>query len=222
MKALQIALAAVAATVALLALPFLLPAGRPSAVDPGLPWEVQVPGDGSSRVFGLTLGTSTLADARVRLGADLQLAIVVAPGEAPSLEAFHDQVTAGFVAGRMVVTADVPAARLEALLGRAKKAEYMESTTRRVTLADEDVAQAMEAPIAAIAFVPSVQLDEQMVLQRFGVPAQRVRTSPTVEHFLYPDRGLDVVLDGKAREVLQYVAPRHFERLRAPLVRPPS
>ena len=222
MKFLRILLAVVAATVALLALPFLLPAGRPPVGEQGLPWQVEPRADGSSQVFGLTLGSSTLADARARLGSDLQLALVVAPGEAPPLEAFHDRVEAGFVAGRMVLTADVPTARLEALLNRAKKAEFMESTTRRVTLADDDIPAAMAAPIAAIAFIPNVQLDEQMVLQRFGSPAQRLRASPTVEHFLYPERGLDVVLDSKGREVLQYVAPRHFERLRSPLGKPAS
>jgi hypothetical protein len=38
-----------------------------------------------------------------------------------------------------------------------------------------------------------------------------------VEHFLYPAKGLDLILDRKGKEVLQYVAPRDFARLREPL-----
>jgi hypothetical protein len=54
-------------------------------------------------------------------------------------------------------------------------------------------------------------------VQRFGAPAERIRQGETLEHFLYPARGLDIVLDSKGKEVLQYVAPADFARLRAPL-----
>ena len=36
-------------------------------------------------------------------------------------------------------------------------------------------------------------------------------------HLLYPDKGLDVVVDGNGKELLQYVAPRDFAELREPL-----
>ncbi len=221
---LRIFLAITALTIAALAVPFFLPGGpgpAPGEADQGLPWQVEALPGGRSRVFGLVLGDATLEDARARLGKGMQVAIVVAPGEPASLEAFHDQVNAGFVLGRMVLGTKLPLPSIEAMLARAKKAEYMESTTRRVTLNDEDMAAALAATVSAIAFVPTVQLDEAMVLQRFGQPAQRLRSSPTTEHFLYPERGLDLVLDSAGKEVLQYVAPRDFERLRAPLVGKP-
>ena len=60
-------------------------------------------------------------------------------------------------------------------------------------------------------------MDEAIILQRFGTPAERIRQGETLEHFLYPDKGLDLVLDSKGKEVLQYVAPADFARLRAPL-----
>jgi hypothetical protein len=57
------------------------------------------------------------------------------------------------------------------------------------------------------------------VTSRFGRPSERIRSSESVEHYLYPDRGLDVVLDSKGKELLQYVAPQQFELLREPLLR---
>jgi hypothetical protein len=36
-------------------------------------------------------------------------------------------------------------------------------------------------------------------------------------HLLYPQQGLDVVVDGNGKELLQYVAPRNFASLREPL-----
>jgi hypothetical protein len=182
----------------------------------GLPWQIEVLADGHSRVFDLTIGTSRLTDARARFG-DGELALVAEPGEAETLELYLDTVTAGAVTGKMVVTADLSADAVAAMRQRATKTEYMQSSTKKSALAEADLPTAWAAPIRALAFVPSINLDEDMIVQRFGQPVERVRTAENTEHLLYPDRGLDVVLDAKAKELLQYVAPREFARLREPL-----
>lgn len=207
--------------VALLAAPLLFIANDGKPVDQapeGMPWQIEALADGYSRVFGLTPGASTLDAAHGRFGADAEVALIVAPGESGSVEAYFERVTAGFVTGRMILTLETTLAEREQMLKRAAKAEYMESTTRRITLADADLQALKKARIAAIAFIPAAQLDEAVVLQRFGAPAERIRSSEHTEHFLYPDKGLDLRLDAKGKELLQYVAPRDFARLRDPLL----
>ena len=61
----------------------------------GLPWQVDILPDGTSRVFGITLGRSTLDEAIQALGNDMQLAIIAAPegverllSEAPEVEVY--------------------------------------------------------------------------------------------------------------------------------------
>jgi hypothetical protein len=186
-------------------------------IDHGLPWQIEAAETGSTRVFGLTLGASTLADARTRFGNDLSIAIVAAPGQRGSLEAYGERVQLGYVTGKMVLTADPGDDGIVQMRERAIKTEYMESTTRRSTLAPDDMQLALNTPISAITFIPSVNLDEGVILQRFGIPEQRIRMSAHIEHFLYPDKGLDIVLDSEGKEVLQYVAPADFSRLRDPL-----
>jgi hypothetical protein len=209
-----------ALVVALLALPMLLPSdpGKRSDVPvDGLPWQIDLLPEGGSRVFGLTLGRSTLAEARQRLGSDVQVALIVAEGASGSLEAYYESVSVGAVKGKMILTLATTLEQREQMLARARKVEYMPSAARRVELAGDDLRQADLAPILAIAFIPAANLDEQVVLQRFGAPGERLRSSEHKEHFLYPDKGLDLQLDAKGKEVLQYVAPRDFSRLRAPL-----
>lgn len=213
----------VAAIVAIIVLPFVpaliatFSGTPPSRPEQNLPWQIEPQPDGSSRVFGLQLGRSTLAEARQRLGPDLQVALVIAPGETGTLEAYYESFNAGFVTGKMVLTIDTTPAMRADMLKRAQKAEYMESSTRRIQLNEADQHAAEQLPVSVVAFIPSAQLDEQVVLQRFGQPAERLRGTETREHFLYPDLGLDLMLDTKGKELLQYVAPRDFARLRAPL-----
>ncbi len=209
---------------AALMLLLMLAAPAPDRTAPatqGLPWQIDIQADGSSRVFGLTPGRSTLEEARTRFLLEPQVAVVAARDEAGSLEAYFETVSAGFVTGKMVLTLDVPQETIEAMRGRAAKTEYMESTTRKLTLSAEDRQRADRTAIRSIAFIPSAHLDEATILQRFGAPAERLRGGEHVEHFLYPAKGLDVVLDAKGKELLQYVAPRDFARLREPLAAPP-
>ncbi|WP_022654329.1 hypothetical protein [Aquaspirillum serpens] len=209
---------------ALLALlvPFFLPSTPPAHTDhpnQNLPWQITVDAQGHSTVFGLTPSRSTLADVRQQLGEDMEIAIVAAPGEVGEVEAYYSQVSLGFVMGRVIFTLDATPATITAMRDRALKAEHMESSTKKISLHPEDLAKANSLPIRAIGLIPSANLDEATVLQRFGAPKERITVGETLTHFLYPNLGLDVVLDTKGKEVLQYVAPKDFEtRIRAPLL----
>jgi hypothetical protein len=212
---------AILAAATVLVLLLMLAAPVPDRAAPAaenLPWQIDVHNDGTSRVFGLTLGRSTLNDARGRFGPEPQVAIVAAPGEAGSLEAYFESVSIGFLTGKVILTLEAAPEVVDAMRARAAKTEHMESTTRKATLAAADRQSAERAPIRAIAFIPSAQLEEATIVQRFGQPAERVRDGEHVEHFLYPARGLDLIMDKKGKEVLQYVAPRDFARLREPLL----
>lgn len=183
-----------------------------------LPWQIEVADDGTARALGFTLGASTLGDARARYGEELEIAIVTPKDGKSSLEGYNGSAKAGFITGRLVVTADLPAQLIAAMRERAVKTEFMESTTRKATLHPEDLPAALAAPIAALGFIPTANLDAPTILERFGEPAERFKGAGQQEHFLYPALGLGITLDPDGKELLQYVAPRDFERLRAPLL----
>lgn len=210
----------VALGAAALVLTFLLPGNDGQTADHGeshAPWTITPHSDGSSEVFGLHLGTSTLGEALVALGDSAEVALILNRDRPATLEAYLESVSAGFVTGKMVLTASLAAEVTDAMQARAVKIEALPSGARRLRLAADDRQRARAARLDAITFIPSVNLDETTVIQRFGTPGERVRTDARREHFLYADRGLDLMLDGDGKELLQYVAPRDFARLRAPL-----
>ena len=184
----------------------------------GLPWQIEILPDGHSRVFGLTLDASTLGDARKRFGTDMEVAVIAAPGEPGSLEAYYHQVTVGVLTGKMILTAALDKESVERMRQRAVKKQHMESSTRKFSLDPDDLAQAYDTPIESITFIPSASFDADIALSHFGQPAERIRSSAQVENLLYPAKGLALTLDSEGKEVLQYVAPRQFARLRDPLL----
>ena len=128
-------------------------ANQAQAKPSGLPWQVESLPNGASKVMGLTLGpagtASTLGDAQKLWGENTQIAIIAAPGEDGMLEAFIDPANAGFITGKIVITAHLDGATIRAMRERAIKAEFMESTTRKYTLTPDDLSVAMKAPITA-------------------------------------------------------------------------
>lgn len=184
----------------------------------GLPWQIEADAAGNSRVFGLVLGRDRLADMLPVLGGEPELAIIVAPGEKGSLEMYFHELRLGFVLAKVVLTLEVSPQQMAQMIERAPKAEYMESTTRKIRLAPEDRVLAESLPVQAISVIPTVNLDEATLIERFGAPGERLPVSAERVHLLYAEKGLDIVVDAKGKELLQYVPPRDFARLRDPLL----
>ncbi|MDP1533849.1 MAG: hypothetical protein Q8L92_09755 [Rubrivivax sp.] len=183
-----------------------------------LPWQVKVDDGGRSTVFGLQLPGATLATAQARWGDDMQIAVIARRGEAGALEAYLDNFRAGGITGRLLLATELPAAAVLGLRERARRSEAIDADTWRFAPAAADHAQVMAAALVGVSFIPGAQLDAATLVQRFGAPAERLRGSDRLEHWLYPALGLAIVLDTDGKELLQYVAPADFERrLVAPL-----
>lgn len=197
--------------------PFLLEPDMPAPALQDLPWRVEVHADESSTVFGLRLGHSTLADAQARFGEEMELAVIAAPGEAGDLEAYIGRFTAGVLTGKLVLSADLPDDSVRALRRGAESASPTATGALKFRLAQADLQTTLKAPINALTFVPSVNIDPETAERRFGTPAERIADANGAEHWLYPDKGLDLILHPEQKEVLQYVAPKAFEALTGPL-----
>jgi hypothetical protein len=217
-------LAAMAALVVLLAA--FAPALWRTAADPPAaaraempaPWSVDVDAAGTSRVFGLALPGATLETARRQFGDDLQIALMARRGQPGVLEAYLEVFTAAYISGRLLLAADAGPELIAGWQARAR-ATPIDADTVRYTLAAEDLAAALRMPLVGITFIPVAQLDAETLRARFGEPAERLASGERLVQWMYPAKGLAVVLDSEGREVLQYVAPADFERrLRAPLI----
>jgi hypothetical protein len=217
----KFALYLIAFIVAALTLPFFIPgAGQQEGGDPnsGLPWQISIDAAGKSQVFGLTPGVSTLADLKQRFGSEVEVAIIAEPNELGTLEAYYAQVPLGFVLAKVIATVDTSKQAISEMRERALKAKHMESMTRKITLHPDDLVMADRLHIKALSVIPTVNLDEATIIQRFGEPGERIVISPTRVHLLYPQFGLDVMVDHNGKELLQYVSPHQFASLRDPLL----
>ena len=182
----------------------------------GLPWQIEMLPDGSTQVFGLNIGVSTLSDALDVLGSDMELAIIAASDEAGSLEMYYGHYRAGLLSGKLVLQTRADDKKIKRWRDNAVASEYMASgQAKKYILLPADLTRVLEETIIGLTFIPVANLDEEIILARFGEPVQRIE-SAGVTHYLYPAKGLDIARHDDAKEVLQYVSPAAFQQLISP------
>ncbi len=195
---------------------FFMP-GKPDDKS-SLPWHIEHPSPDTTRVFGLTLGVSTAGDAEQHFREEGKPSLFRSPGGKLAAEMFFEQVTMAGLKSRIAATIAVPDAELQAMYERGVRASGT-GTGKKITMTAADAARLRMFPISGLTYMPSVRLDEEIFAKRFGQPSQRIKekTSGAI-HWLYPQEGLDITLGDEEKPVLQYVPPKDFDQLIAPLL----
>jgi len=205
-------------SIAAVILAVMLPGGRPPEPPRYLPWQIEVLPDGSARVFGVTLGKSTLGEMEQLLQEQAEVSLFATDAGEKVVEGYFNTVTLDGLKAKMVATLGFTPEQLQQIFDRGARISTLAQGKRKVTLSDPDLLLARHTPVVAITYLPGIDLDEETVRGRFGEPSRRITEAEgKVVHWLYPDKGLDIVLGREAKEVLQYVPPRAFDRLMAPL-----
>ncbi len=185
-----------------------------------LPWKISHPTPETSRVFGITLGKSSLSDVETLYKDQTELEIsLFKPTDAKmGVEAFYEEVNFNGLKAKIVMTVAVPDEELEGMYKRGLRLNSTPSG-KRITLTADDLARVKAVPIASLTYLPNVKLEEAVVSKRFGIPAQKVVENKTnAIHWLYPQHGVDVVMTPGEKTLLQYLAPKDFQLLSAPLL----
>ena len=191
--------------------------GKPG-VQNDLPWHIEHPTPDTTRIFGLTLGSSTASEAEQRFHEEAKPSLFKSPDGKLVAEMFFEQVTLAGFKSRIVIIVAVPAAELQAMYERGLRVSGIGSG-KKIMPAPDDAARLRALPISSLTYMPSVQVEEGVFSKRFGQPNQRIREKESgAVHWLYPQDGLDITLGGEEKPVLQYVPPKDFNKLLQPLL----
>jgi hypothetical protein len=196
------------------ALAILLPGGRPADTNPRLPWDIEISPQEAVTVFGLTLGQSTLAEARDIFQMEGKVSLFITQSGKPALEAYFEQVFLSGLRADIILVLDASDETLQRLYDHGSRISRTTDTTRKVVLGSEDQDEASNLPIKLINYVPYANLDESLVLNRFGPPGEKITESETgVSHWIYPERGFSIGLNPEGKELIQYMPLNEIKSL---------
>ena len=206
------------------AIGILMPRGETPKIQ-AFPWQIEYTENGGTMVFGLTPGVSTLDQAEQTLRAEAEISLFETndANRPYVVEAYFDKVNLGGLSARMVMVVELSIEEQREMYQHGTRISSLGSGTHKVTLQAQDVERVRRAPIASIAYLPRVRLEKAVIEKRFGQPEQRFMEQDShTEHWLYPQKGLDIALDSNGNAVLQYVAPARFTTLQKPLLPRPE
>ncbi len=189
-----------------LALAILLPGGRQPDPHPKLPWDIQQTADQSIRVFQLTLGSSTLDEARPIFQLEGETNLFIGDDGKPALEAYFERVFLSGLRADFILVLEADEGLLSEIYERGSRISRSTDATHKVELSGEDKLLVSKLPIKLINYIPYANLDEALINDRFGQPTDKITELETgITHWIYPDRGLSIGLNPDGKELIQYM-----------------
>ncbi|NOX09612.1 MAG: hypothetical protein GXP22_09045 [Gammaproteobacteria bacterium] len=191
---------------------------REHNVRENLPWQIELTSNGLTRVFGLVIGESSLRQFENQFKEPAAITMFVTETGDRVVEAYFDRVLLSEIRAKVIVVIDVNNAELDAIYARGERIAKGEGGERKVTLSSADIEWIYRQPVASVTYLPGAGLNADLLLQRFGEPASRVvEEKAQATHWLYPKKGLDILLSDNGKVVLQYLPPKDFARVSEPL-----
>lgn len=176
-----------------------------------LPWQVSVNPDGTVEVFDLVLGRSTLAGAIEKFGGVEGLAVFENNAGEMALEAYFGTVQFGPLKAKVIAALDSSVDELEAMKQAANDRDGSPSGDWKYPLSDGPTAH-LGRTVKGITYIPGTRnLDSDFLLGRFGEPDAILHEGERATSWFYPQQGLSILIDAKAREVFEYRLPKDLQ-----------
>ena len=177
-----------------------------------LPWQISVNDAGHLRVFDVTLAESTLWDAVKTWRAHPKVGIFSnQAGDAPeSVEAYFDKVRLGPITTKIIVRLATTPEQLQMLWAERYNRKPQPSGTWMFELGDGAFKAAHQLKIDEITYIPVPDSDAELITKRFGKPATYRELEEERSLWLYPEKGVAIILDENGKEIFQYVNPDRF------------
>lgn len=196
------------------------PGKQGNQVDQFLPWQIETMPEGNLRVFGITLGETTLQEANELYHSGAIISLFISPDGIYKIEAYFDKVVLGGFSSQMILVVALSQEQQAAMFQRGIRISSLGGGRKKATLAPEDLQTVFSATVSSLTYLTRARLDDELLLKRFGEPSKRIQEKDSqTMHWLYPELGLDVALSEKGRAVFQYVSPLQYSELMAPLLK---
>ncbi len=182
-----------------------------------LPWQITVLNPQTIHVLDLDIGRSTLGDAVKVLRSEYNLAWFDNPDNSISLEAYFIRVSISGLRAKVVLGLDPVNLDIDYLKQNSGKPKVQ--TSRSIKYPLDDLANTLkDRVIRSLTYIPTINLEQDMIISRFGKPREKVSIDENTQFWLYPQKGLVINWNRKAKEAFHYTVPASFESVQKGII----
>lgn len=184
-----------------------------------LPWQITVTPEGHPQVFKLEIGKSTLRGVIEHLRSFPEMAVFSHESGKRTLEAYFGTQRIGLFDAKIVAELQADDALLDKFQNEAGKPEGMASGQWKYPLSEASLKAADALPVRKLVYMPSINYEPDIVTARFGEPTERLPAQKDgVEFWLYPQKGLVIVMNNDGGEILYYTDRQNYAALKQELL----
>ncbi|MGC9386362.1 MAG: hypothetical protein ACP5D0_05415 [Hydrogenovibrio sp.] len=184
----------------------MIPPNHDKVPDKQLPWNSHYNANGALEALGLVVNQSTVQEAKMLFGDDVEVKIFSKKDETgKSAEAYFPSMHIATIHGALAIGIAVPENQLNAFYAQGVQTTVTPNGNRQVTPNTDDIQVLMSLPIASVTLIPRKNLTQRAIEMRFGKPQRIENQSDGLEHWFYPEKGLELLYDENGPEALQYV-----------------
>lgn len=181
------------------------PPERENVDETRLPWNSQFDTQGNLHALGLVLNKDTPTSAKVYFGEDIEVKLFSKKDETnKTAEVYFPSIHIGTIRGGLALSVAIDEAELNTMYDRGTQTTVTKVGNRQVSPLPSDIEALLSKPIKHITLVPKKNLPSRALEMRFGKPARIEKQSDGLEHWFYPEKGLEVLLDAEGPDALQY------------------
>lgn len=179
------------------------------------PWQTRKLESGESCTFSLCLGKSTLKEV-LALSPEASVSIFYHPEGSLQLEAFIADFKTGPLIANLAIELDAP----QTLLKQAYEdyEVHRKPTSQKGFQVKIDATNTPQlqnsATVTSLNYSPKAKLNDAILTEKFGKPAQIIPENERISHWLYPNKGLAIAVNTDGHDLFQYVSPEQFSLLR--------
>jgi len=166
-----------------------------------LPWEVSRLDNGSIRVFGITLGKTSIQEANQIYAsfAKTRLQDITSANDTHShqLIAIYDELSTGGLLGKIQLGYQLEPGDLAKIVKSIKTPAENEDDPQKIKLYEIDSDTEMSllnSPVSSITYIPSIDFGEDVIRQRFGQAAEELVINEDKQLWFYPELGLQIYI----------------------------
>ena len=170
-----------------------------------MPWEVDRLENGSLRVFGLTLGKTSIQDANQIFASFAKTRLQVSTDsnhyQSYQLVAIYDDLIIGGLIAQIKLNYLIDSSKLQDIYRSVKASqaeniatEALEEGIELYSISKEVEIKQLNKPVSSISYIPSIDYDLDSIRQYFGPASEEKQVDEDLQLWNYPEMGLKIYI----------------------------
>jgi len=162
-----------------------------------MPWEVDRLENGSLRVFGITLGKTSIQEANqlfARFGEN-QFQVKTGNNDKPEFELYtlYDELAFGGLIASLKLNYQIDQKDLE-LIYQSLTTDQRASGANTFSIDKDTQIKYLSSPVSSVTYIPSIDYDPQTIRQNFGQPTAEKQVDDELQIWSYAKMGLQIYI----------------------------